>query len=427
MAVEVAVVGAGVIGCSVALELARAGYQVCVVDSASAPGMGSTSASSAVVRYHYRHRDEAVVAWESGRRWMEWATYLGATDSSGMARFIQTGLLVLPGEMLGMAKALGHLRDLGVEVHQLDPEQVGAKFASIDAARFGPPTLPSEAEFWADGRPPGNAYWIPQSGYINDPQLAAHNLASAATAIGVSFRFNTTVTGVLREGRVAGLQLADGSTLSAPIVVNVAGPWSSQLNSYAGVLDDFNTSTTPLEQEIVYLPAPPDFAGTKGFCVTDGDLGTYFRPEGEHGIAVGGMEAPSDPLRWLKYPEQARANVSAATWEMQTLRVGRRLPNMQVPGQPRGIVGVYDVTADWIPIYDRTSLDGYYVAIGTSGHGFKQAPFVGEMIASLITACETGHPHDSEPLRVVASWTGQTVDLGHFSRRRPVEAQAAMG
>ncbi len=427
MAVQVAVVGAGVIGCSVALELARSGYQVTVVDSASAPGLGSTGASSAIVRYHYRHRDEAVVAWESGRRWMEWGTYLRADDPTGMARFIQTGLLILPGDVLDMAAALTHLRDLGVEVQRLDGEQVAARFAGIDAARFGPPTLPSQAEFWADGRAPGDSYWIPQSGYVSDPQLAAHNIAHAAAAIGVSFRFNTAVTGVLQDGRVRGLQLADGTTLEAPIVVNVTGPWSSQLNALAGVLGDFTTSTTPLEQEIVHLPAPPDFAGELGFCVTDADLGTYFRPDGEHGITVGGMEAPSDPLRWLEQPDEARANVSPATWEMQTLRVGRRLPTARVPGQPRGIVGVYDVTDDWIPIYDRTNLDGYYVAVGTSGHGFKQAPFVGEMMASLITACETGHAHDSNPVRVTGSWTGQAVNLGHFSRRRHVEIQAAMG
>ena len=426
MAVQVAVVGAGVIGCSVALELARAGYRVTVVDSASAPGMGSTGASSAIVRYHYRHRDEAVVAWESGRRWMEWSTYLGADDPTGMARFIKTGLLILPGEILDVAEALTHLQELGVEFETLDAQQVAAKFAGIDAAGFGPPTLPSQPEFWADGHTPGDAYWIPQSGYVNDPQLAAHNLFHAAAAIGVAFRFNTAVTGVLRDGRVTGLELADGITLEAPIVVNVAGPWSSQLNDYAGVLDDFAMSTRPLEQEIVYLPAPAEFAGAQGFCVTDGDLGTYFRPDGDHGITVGGMEAPSDPLRWLDRPEDARTNVSPDTWEMQTLRVGRRLPTAQVPRQPRGIVGVYDVTDDWIPIYDRTNLDGYYVAIGTSGHGFKQAPFVGEMMASLVTACEAGHPHDSEPLKVTGRWTGHIVDLGHFSRRRPVHAQNAM-
>lgn len=98
-----------------------------------------------------------------------------------------------------------------------------------------------------------------------------------------------------------------------------------------------------------------------------------------------------------------------------------------MPSRPSGVVGAYDVTDDWIPIYDRTSLRGFYVAIGTSGHGFKQAPFVGVMLAELVEACESGHPHDTDPVQVSAEWTGASVDLGHFSRRRTVVAQDAMG
>ncbi len=77
---------------------------------------------------------------------------------------------------------------------------------------------------------------------------------------------------------------------------------------------------------------------------------------------------------------------------MQTQRVARRTPTTQLPACARGILGVYDVTQDWIPIYDRTNRDRYYVAIETSRHGFKQASFAGELMAGLITACEAGHP-----------------------------------
>lgn len=425
---HVIVVGAGVIGCGIALELARAGYQVTVVDRGSAPGNGSTSASSAIVRYHYRHRDEAVVAWESGQRWMRWATYLGIEDPTGMARFINSGLLIFPGQLLDLTEALHHLHDLGIRVQTLTRAQAQARFPAVDPAQFGPPTLPSDPDFWADGQDAGDAYWMPECGYIDDPQLAAHNLAEAARALGVTFRFKCDVIAVLRNGRrVTGLTVAGGENVRAPIVVNAAGPWSRTLNEYAGVLDDFATSTTPLEQEIVSLPAPASFAADQGFCVTDADLGNYFRPSGTHSIVVGGMEAPCDRLEWLDQPEHARMNVSPSTWETQSLRVARRMPTLQIPTRPRGIVGVYDVTDDWIPIYDRTNLDGYYVAIGTSGHGFKQAPFVGKMMTDLIAACEAGHPHDRTPLQVLATWSHNTVNLGHFSRLRKVERQTAMG
>ena len=99
-------------------------------------------------------------------------------------------------------------------------------------------------------------------------------------------------------------------------------------------------------------------------------------------------------------------------------RLARRLPDVRVPPRPRGLAALYDVTDDWIPIYDRSALDGFYVAIGTSGNQFKNAPMVGLLMADLIDACEGGHDHDAEPVRVHAPCTGLSIDLGHYSRRR---------
>ena len=422
------VVGAGVIGAAVALELGRLGYAVTVVDRASAPGHGSTGASSAIVRYHYGHRDEVVTAWESHRRWLDWERYLGVRDPAGMAAFIQCGLVLIAGDVLNITTSLHHLKDLGIPVERLDASMLRERFPEISSARLGPPTRPGDERFWAPPDGEVDAYWIPDAGYVDDPQLAAHNLAHAAASAGARFRFNTEVTEVLRgDGRVTGL-VAGGEALSAPVVVNAAGPWSGTLNRLAGVLDDFTTTTRPLEQEVISLPAPGDFRpGHGGVCVTDADFGTYYRPHAGQTLIVGGMEPECDPLVWLERPENARTGVSPDTWEVQTMRVARRMPNVRIPPRPRGIVGVYDVTDDWIPIYDRTALAGYYVAIGTSGHGFKQAPFVGELMAQLIQACEHGHPHDDELLIVSASWTGNSVDVGHFSRRRHVVPQYGMG
>ena len=83
-----------------------------------------------------------------------------------------------------------------------------------------------------------------------------------------------------------------------------------------------------------------------------------------------------------------------------------------------GIAGVYDVTPDWVPIYDRTSLPDFYVAIGTSGNQFKNAPLVGEIMREIISASENGHDHDTTPLKIECSYTGLTLDLSAFSRNR---------
>jgi len=66
------VIGAGVIGCSIAFELAKTDRRVLVLDAVGGAGAGSTSASSAIIRFHYSTFDAVVTAWEAGHRWSAW-------------------------------------------------------------------------------------------------------------------------------------------------------------------------------------------------------------------------------------------------------------------------------------------------------------------------------------------------------------------
>ena len=116
-----------------------------------------------------------------------------------------------------------------------------------DDERFGEP---------AGGHIRGAVY-IPESGYVDDPTLACHNVQRACEAWGGEFRFGADVAEILKEGgRAAGVRLADGSTIRAPVVVNVSGPHSAIINGMAGVLDGMNIRTRPLKKEVCYVPAP---------------------------------------------------------------------------------------------------------------------------------------------------------------------------
>ena len=75
---------------------------------------------------------------------------------------------------------------------------------------------------------------------------------------------------------------------------------------------------------------------------------------------------------------------------------------------------MYDVTPDWTPIYDGTERDGYYVAIGTSGNQFKNAPMVGRLMRAVIEG-ETS---------VVGEHTGLEIGLASFKRDRPRNADS---
>jgi glycine/D-amino acid oxidase-like deaminating enzyme len=245
-------------------------------------------------------------------------------------------------------------------------------------------------------------------------------LAHAAEHFGATFRWRSVVVDVLRdEQRVRGIQLDDGTELTASVVVNAAGPWSVALNTMAGVLDDFSTSTKATEQEVISVPAPEGFnLDDGGTGVHDPDFGTYFRPHPGGTIIVGSFEAPCDPLILVDSADDIRQSPSAENWEVQSLRLARRLPGLQVPSQKSGIVSAYDITDDWIPIYDKTNLGGFYVAIGTSGHQFKAAPFVGVAMAELIGAVEAGRDHDTDPVVVTGEYTGVDLELEFFSRHR---------
>ena len=73
-----------------------------------------------------------------------------------------------------------------------------------------------------------------------------------------------------------------------------------------------------------------------------------------------------------------------------------------------------------MPIYDRSRLDGFYMACGTSGNQFKNAPLAGQFIGAIVDACEAGIDHDAEPVQFAGAVTGRDIDLGAFSRlRRP--------
>ena len=111
--------------------------------------------------------------------------------------------------------------------------------------------------------------------------------------------------------------------------------------------------------------------------------------------------------------------------EVQVMRLAQRMPEVRIPPRPQGIVDLYDVSDDWIPIYDRSDVPGFYMAIGTSGNQFKNAPIVGEMMADLITACEAGRDHDAAPIDFHLRHIDRTVSLGFYSRRREVNTESS--
>ena len=123
------VIGAGVIGSAVALELARSGRSVVVVDKGPAPGAGSTSASSSIIRFSYSTRDAVLTAWESAAMWRDWSGHLGVDDPDGMAQFIRAGNLIFRTPGYDGAAILALWDEIGIPYELLDARRAARALA----------------------------------------------------------------------------------------------------------------------------------------------------------------------------------------------------------------------------------------------------------------------------------------------------------
>jgi sarcosine oxidase subunit beta len=421
------IIGAGIIGACTAYELARRGWRTLNIDKLPAAGYGSTGSSCAIIRTHYSTLDGSALAYEGYFYWDDWASYLGVADERGLAAFHKTGCLVMKTAANGYLRSVCANQDaLGIPWEEWGPERIESRFPFYDLHAFGPPKRPDDPAF---GEPGGDdrlgAVFFPCAGYISDPQLATHNVQRAAEAKGAVFRFNAEIAAIRRaDGRVAGVTFTSGDPIAAPVVVNVAGPHSYKINRMAGVEDGMTIKTRALKQEVAHVPFPAGFDFERaGLVTSDSDIGCYCRPEIGNHLLIGSEDPPCDAREWVD-PDDYDRNFSDQ-WQVQVQRVAQRIPGLPVTAPVRGVVDLYDVTDDWIPIHDKSDLPGFYMAVGTSGNQFKNAPVAGAMMAELITACEHGRDHDRDPLAFHLPRAKRTISIGFFSRRRQINPQSS--
>jgi sarcosine oxidase subunit beta len=146
----------------------------------------------------------------------------------------------------------------------------------------------------------------------------------------------------------------------------------------------------------------------QGFLV-DLDTGIYQRGDGAD-VLIGSADPTCDPAD-VADPDNYNSSLTEQ-WTQQVYRAALRFPDLAIENSARGTVGLYDVSNDWIPIYDRTDLPGYFVAIGTSGNQFKNAPVIGDIMTRIITA------EDPDSVWLTLPNVQREVDLSFYSRLR---------
>ena len=425
---DAVVIGAGIIGCAVGLELSRMGYRTLNIDKLADADFGSTANTCAIIRTHYSTRDGVAMAFENYHYWKEWAKYIEVGDELGLAHFIESGAVILRSPAMNWNDVWEFYDEFGIQYHKWDMDTLARKLPFYNLDSYHPPKRPEDEAFWAEPTQTlEGAFFLPQAGYINDPVLSTHNIMRAAESKGTTFRFNSEVAEVRRDvDKVLGVTLTDGTRIDAGIVVNVAGPHSFVINRMAGVEAGMNIRTRALRHEVHHVPSPQgvDFAA-EAHMTSDSDNGCYFRPESGNQILIGSEDPDCDERVWIENPDHYDREITQEQWKTQVYRLAKRIPTLTIPNQTKGIVDLYDVSDDWIPIYDKSDLQGFYMAVGTSGNQYKNAPVAGKMMARMIQRCEQGIDQDEDPLQYPCEYTGLTLNSGFYSRRREINPNSS--
>lgn len=392
---DVVIVGAGIIGLSIAHQISRRDdRRIVVLEKARNVAEGSTGASCAILRQRYTHVEAITVARDGLRAHRNWAAYTGIAEPR--ARFHHTGVLWMMNETpeaveVGRARMAG----LGIGVEVLDAAGVRDRFPALSACNE-PFDLTGETEHTC--RDHESFLFETESGFF-DPVSAAQDLLEAVRAAGVDVRFRTAVTGVRTAGgRVDGVDLSDGTSIDAPFVVNAAGPWATRLAAMA----DFSYSPWtihPIRAQVIYREWPREVVPAPIPVVADSSGGIYFRPEARGQQILVGSIREEDEREVVADPDVFNGNIDAAYRDVKIHALHHRIPSLPYRGQITGVAGMYTMNVEDVhPVVGPTSLQGFIVANGFSGHGFKESPSIGSLVARYITGAEADQWDTSAPI-----------------------------
>ncbi len=378
-------------GLSIAYQtIRRSDLRIVVLEKAPNVAEGSTGASCAILRQRYTYPESIKVARDGLRAYRSWADFTGLAEPR--ARFHHTGVLWMMNETAAQVEqAQEMMSGLGIAVEHFDGEAVREHFPALSLCNE-PFDLTGATEHNCIDH--DDFLYEPEPGYF-DPVSAAQDLCEAVRRDGAEVRFRSEVTGVHTSGdRVDGVDLADGSRIDAPIVVNAAGPWAVRLAAMAGL--ELGWTLRPIRAQVLYREWPDEVPGPIP-VVADSSGGIYFRPEAAGQQILVGSIREEDEQEEVPDPDHFNTNIDAAFRDTKIYSLHHRIPSLPYRGGMTGIAGLYTVNVeDVYPIIGPTAIEGFVVANGFSGHGFKEAPSVGSMVAQWLTGESMSYDTDAD-------------------------------
>jgi glycine/D-amino acid oxidase-like deaminating enzyme len=372
---DIVIIGAGVMGASIAFHLAKRNAGKIVVIDKDHVGRGGSGRSSALIRMHYSYPAEVKLALISLRMFQNWSEEVGRSGDFRKTGFVR---IVAPHEIELLKKNVVMQKDLGVRVDLIDGKQL---------QQLEPDWEVDDVEL---------AAYEPDSGY-GDGAGVANDFLERAREMGVTYVPRTQAVAFKVEGNAVKGVATDKGEISAPIVVAATGPWSRPLFEYVGY-------ELPIEAELHQVAILKNAPGMKGggcACI-DSVTETYFRSDAHDKFLVGDFwgERPVNPDN---FPQRA----ADAGLEEMIERTCRRIPKLENAEVMRGVTGVYDMTPDSRPLLGQIpGIMGLYVCAGFSGMGFKISPAIGLVMSELLL-----------------DGSGRTLDISAFRPNRFAENQ----
>jgi sarcosine oxidase, subunit beta len=340
---DVVIIGGGAMGASTAFHLATGGVEDVVLLERETLASGSTSRSAGGARLQFADELNVRLSLRSLDDFERWDALIGehVTFVPEIA-FHQVGYLFLldtPELVDTFRAALEVQHAQGVPSRELTPAEAGEIVPQLEL----------------DGVLA--ATFCPRDGHMS-PEAVVQGYAAAAVARGARVLQACPAVGIEhRDGRITGVRTERG-TIATDTVVCAAGAWAREVGAMAGI-------EIPVHGEPRHMWFSPEAGGLRDDVPLTIDFSTsfYFHREGP-GIVFGGREEAIEDVA-----EHAL----------------RRLPLiLELPIQSSWW-GYYEVSPDHNAIVGESSAPGRFLyATGFSGHGFQQAPAIGEHLAQLV-------------------------------------------
>lgn len=367
---DIVVIGAGVMGASIAFHLAKLSNNRVLVLDQNGPLGGMSGRTFGQVRLHYSN----ALTLEMAHFGMNYVANWGEEVGVGASGYVPMGylLIVVEDQLAPCQRNVELARYLGIETRMVTPAEIAEIEPAINANGLS-----------------GGA-WDPAGGYIDINRMTLGWL-EAARGLGDVTLANVRVTGLDTTNGAISNVITDQGDISADQVIVAAGPWSRDLLAPLGL-------DAPLEArrlETMYLALPPGAPNVRT-CVTDGQSNIVIRPDMGATVLAAAyppqMDLVDDPL---DPPPPGAEEAHHARCEAA---FAERFPALQGATPIRSVSGSYDITPDWHPILGPASdIDGLHLAFGFSGHGLKLSPAVGRVMAE--TALGKPPLFDIHPLR----------------------------